>query len=84
MRYTWSEFGEAVDEVARGLIAAGLVTGDRLAIWSPNCAEWTLVQYACARLGVVLVNINPAYQTSELRVRAAPVGHADADLRGLA
>ena len=44
-----------------------MVKGDRLGIWSPNCAEWTLVQYASARLGVILVNVNPAYQTSELR-----------------
>ena len=49
LRYTWSELGDAVDEVARGLVAAGLVKGDRLGIWSPNCAEWTLVQYASAR-----------------------------------
>jgi fatty-acyl-CoA synthase len=66
LRYTWSELGDAVDQVARGLIAAGLVKGDRLGIWSPNCAEWTLVQYATARIGVILLNVNPAYQTSEL------------------
>jgi fatty-acyl-CoA synthase len=66
LRYTWREFGEAVDEVARGLLAAGLRAGDRLGIWSPNRAEWTLVQYATARLRVILVNINPAYRTSEL------------------
>ena len=67
LRYTWSELADAVDEVARGLIAAGLQKGDRLAIWSPNCAEWTLVQYATARIGVILLNVNPAYRTSELR-----------------
>jgi fatty-acyl-CoA synthase len=66
LRYTWTELNDAVDELARGLIAAGLVTGDRVGIWSPNCAEWTLVQYATAKLGVILVNINPAYRTSEL------------------
>ncbi|HEX3833307.1 MAG TPA: AMP-binding protein [Solirubrobacteraceae bacterium] len=65
-RYTWAELNEAVDELARGLIAAGLEKGDRLGIWSPNCAEWTLVQYATAKLGVILVNINPAYRSSEL------------------
>jgi len=65
-RYTYAELGVAVDEVARGLIAAGLRKGDRLGIWSPNCAEWTLVQYATAKLGVILVNVNPAYRTSEL------------------
>ena len=66
VRYTWRELGEAVDEVARGLLAAGLVAGDRLGMWSPNRAEWTLVQYASAKLGVILVNINPAYRTAEL------------------
>jgi fatty-acyl-CoA synthase len=66
VRYSWSAFGAAVDEVAQGLHAAGMSAGDRVGIWSPNCAEWTLVQYATARLGVILVNINPAYRTSEL------------------
>ena len=66
LRFTYAELGAAVDELARGLIAAGLHAGDRLGIWSPNAAEWTLVQYATAKLGVILVNINPAYQTSEL------------------
>ncbi|HEY3727816.1 MAG TPA: AMP-binding protein [Solirubrobacteraceae bacterium] len=66
LRYTYRELGAAVDELARGLIAAGLQRGDRVGIWSPNCAEWTLVQYATAKLGVILVNINPAYRTSEL------------------
>ena len=67
VRLTWRAFNAAVDEVARGLIAAGLGTGDRLGIWSPNRFEWTLVQYATAKLGVILVNINPAYRTSELQ-----------------
>ncbi len=66
VRYSWSELNAAVDELARALIAAGLVAGDRVGIWSPNCAEWALVQYATAKLGVILVNINPAYRTSEL------------------
>ncbi|HEX8976043.1 MAG TPA: AMP-binding protein [Solirubrobacteraceae bacterium] len=65
-RYTYAGLGHAVDELARGLIAAGLEAGDRVGIWSPNRTEWTLVQYATARLGVILVNINPAYRTSEL------------------
>ena len=65
-RFTYAELGAAVDDVARGLIAAGLNPGDRLGIWSPNRTEWTLVQYATAELGVILVNINPAYRTSEL------------------
>jgi fatty-acyl-CoA synthase len=65
-RYSYAEFNAAVDEVARGLLAAGLEAGDRIGIWSPNCAEWVLVQYATAKAGVILVNINPAYRTSEL------------------
>jgi fatty-acyl-CoA synthase len=65
-RYTYAGLGEAVDELARGLMATGLEPGDRVGIWSPNCAEWTLLQYATAKLGVILVNINPAYRTSEL------------------
>jgi fatty-acyl-CoA synthase len=65
-RLSYAELGAAVDELARALIAAGLNQGDRVGIWSPNCAEWTLVQYATAKLGVILVNINPAYRTSEL------------------
>ncbi|HET9103480.1 MAG TPA: AMP-binding protein [Solirubrobacteraceae bacterium] len=66
LRYTYAQFGAAVDELARGLIAAGLEQGDRLGVWSPNRAEWTLTQYATAKLGVILVNVNPAYRTSEL------------------
>jgi fatty-acyl-CoA synthase len=66
-RYTYAEFNAAVDEVARGLLALGrLEPRDRIGIWSPNCAEWVLVQYATAKVGVILVNINPAYRTSEL------------------
>jgi fatty-acyl-CoA synthase len=65
-RYTYADLNAAVDEVARGLIALGLEAGDRVGIWSPNCAEWVLVQYATAKAGVILVNINPAYRTSEL------------------
>src|SRR5215204_5731927 len=66
LRYTYAELGEAVDRLARALLAEGVRPGDRLGIWSPNCAEWVLVQYATAKAGIVLVNINPAYRTSEL------------------
>jgi fatty-acyl-CoA synthase len=66
LRYTYAQLGEAVDRTARALLAAGLEAGERVGIWSPNCAEWVLVQYATAKLGVILVNINPAYRTSEL------------------
>ena len=66
LRYTYADFNREVDRVARSLLAVGLQKGDRLGIWSPNCAEWAIVQYATAKVGVVLVNINPAYRTSEL------------------
>ncbi|HEY5428903.1 MAG TPA: AMP-binding protein [Solirubrobacteraceae bacterium] len=65
-RYSYAELGAAVDELARALMAAGVCTLDRIGIWSPNCAEWTLVQYATAKIGAILVNVNPAYRTSEL------------------
>jgi len=65
-RWTWAELDRDVDALARGLMAAGLEVGERLGIWAPNCAEWTLVQYATAKIGVVLVNVNPAYRTHEL------------------
>ncbi|PKH40945.1 fatty-acyl-CoA synthase [Nocardioides alpinus] len=64
-RWTWTELDHDVDALARGLLAAGLTTGDRLGVWAPNCAEWTIAQYATAKLGVVLVNVNPAYRTHE-------------------
>jgi fatty-acyl-CoA synthase len=66
VRYTYAEFGRAVDRLASGLLAAGLAKGDRVGVWGPNRAEWALVQYATAKLGVILVNINPAYRTTEL------------------
>ena len=66
IRYTYAELGQAVARLAGGMWKAGLRPGDRAGVWGPNCAEWTLVQYATAALGVILVNINPAYRTSEL------------------
>ncbi|MPY97925.1 MAG: AMP-binding protein [Actinophytocola sp.] len=65
-RWTYREFADDVDVVALGLAARGVGKGDRVGIWSPNCPEWTLVQYATAKLGAILVNINPAYRTHEL------------------
>ncbi|MCH8627954.1 AMP-binding protein [Arsenicicoccus piscis] len=65
-RWTYAELDRAVDELARGLLALGLERGDRLGIWSPNRPEWTLVQYATAKIGVILVNVNPAYRSHEL------------------
>src|SRR4051794_4066771 len=66
LRYTYTEFAAAVERAGRAFIAAGIAPGDRVGIWSPNCAEWALLQYATARAGIILVNLNPAYRTSEL------------------
>ena len=66
VRWTYREFAAAVDEVAAGLMALDVRVGDRVGIWSPNCAEWVLVQYATARIGAILVTINPAYRVAEL------------------
>ena len=65
-RWTYSELDDEINTVARGLMAAGLAAGDRIGIWAPNCAEWVLVQFAAAKIGAILVNINPAYRTHEL------------------
>lgn len=64
-RWTWNELDQAVNDLARGLLAAGLEPGDRLGVWAPNCAEWTLTQYATAKIGVILVNVNPTYRSHE-------------------
>ena len=65
-RWTWRDLNHAVDEIARGLIAYGIEQGDRVGMWAPNCAEWTIVQLATAKIGAILVNVNPAYRTHEL------------------
>jgi fatty-acyl-CoA synthase len=65
-RWTYAELDAATDDVARGLIAAGVAKGDRVGIWAPNCAEWVLLQYGSAKMGAILVNINPAYRSHEL------------------
>ena len=67
IRLTYRQLAERVDRLACGLLAMGLQAGDRLGMWSPNNAEWVYIQFAAAKAGVVLVNINPAYQTEELR-----------------
>ena len=74
IRWTWREFAAEVDELAAGLLALGLERGDRVGIWSPNRAEWLLTQFATARIGVILVNINPAYRLSELEYALNKVG----------
>ena len=73
-RLTYSDFDQAVDELAVGFLALGLNKGDRLGIWSPNRLEWVLTQFATARIGVILVNINPAYRASELEYSLNKVG----------
>ena len=65
-RLTYAELDRQVDTVARGLLALGVAKGDRVGIWAPNCVEWVLVQYATAKIGAILVNVNPAYRTHEL------------------
>jgi fatty-acyl-CoA synthase len=65
-RWTYEELGRDVDALATGLLASGIGRGDRVGIWAPNCPEWTLLQFASAAIGAILVNINPAYRTYEL------------------
>jgi fatty-acyl-CoA synthase len=65
-RWTYADLDADVNLLARGLLAFGIEKGDRVGIWAPNCAEWTVVQYATAKAGAILVNINPAYRTHEL------------------
>ncbi|MFV8173185.1 AMP-binding protein [Mycolicibacterium peregrinum] len=65
-RWTYVELDAEVDAVARGLMALGVAKGDRVGIWAPNCAEWVMLQLATAKIGAILVNINPAYRTHEL------------------
>ena len=66
IRWTYDEYAHEIDQVARGLLGLGFAKGDRVGIWSPNNAEWALLQYATSRLGIIMVNINPAYRTHEL------------------
>lgn len=66
LRYSWRSLAEAVEVHARALMALGIQSGDRLGIWAPNCAEWCITQFASAKVGAILVNINPAYRSSEL------------------
>jgi fatty-acyl-CoA synthase len=76
VRLSWSELRARVDEFAAGLLALGLRKGDRVGIWAPNCVEWTIVQFATARVGLIQVNINPAYKSSELKYTLNKVGVA--------
>jgi fatty-acyl-CoA synthase len=74
IRWTWRELAHEVDVFASGLTALGIVKGDRVGIWSPNRVEWLLTQFATARIGAVLVNINPAYRLVELEYALNKVG----------
>ena len=66
-RATYSEFWQQITQVAKGLVAYGVTKGDRVGIWSPNRFEWVLIQFATARIGAIMVNVNPAYKAQELK-----------------
>lgn len=74
IRWTWQELADEADSVACGLLSLGVTCGDRVAIWSPNRAEWVVLQLATARIGAILVNINPAYRVTELEYALNKVG----------
>ncbi|HEY4344857.1 MAG TPA: AMP-binding protein [Parvibaculum sp.] len=74
IRWTYAELKAKAEALAAGLIALGLCKGDRVGIWAPNCAEWTLTQFATAKAGIILVNINPAYRLSEIEYTLNKVG----------
>lgn len=91
-RWTYGEFGSSVDELARALLGRGVAKGDRVGIWAVNCPEWMLAQYATARIGAIMVNINPAYRAHEVEfvlnqsgisVLLASLGHRTSDYRAL-
>ena len=76
IRWTWEELEDQVNRVATGLLRLGVRKGHRVGIWAPNCAEWTVIQFATARIGAILVTINPAYRTSEVEYALNKVGCA--------
>ncbi len=91
-RWTYAEFDADVTALALGLLAGGVEAGDRVGVWSPNCPEWTLLQYATAKVGAVLVNVNPAYRSHELafvleqsgmRLLVSAVQHKTSDYRAM-
>src|SRR3954447_7980916 len=65
-RWSYAQLKKDVDALALGLIAVGVLKGDRVGIWAPNMAEWTILQYATAKVGAILVTVNPSYRTHEL------------------
>nr|WP_300312483.1 AMP-binding protein [Halomonas sp.] len=82
LRYTWRELQSTVNQAARGLLAMGVKKGDRVGIWSPNCAEWTITQFATAKIGAILVNINPSYRSHELEYALNQSGTSTLILQG--
>ena len=91
-RWTYLELDADVTALALGLLALGVESGDRIGIWSPNCPEWTLLQYATAKVGAILVNVNPAYRSHELayvlrqsgmRMLVSAVVHKTSDYRAM-
>ncbi|WP_214324583.1 AMP-binding protein [Nonomuraea sediminis] len=91
-RWTYAQLNADVDRLALGLMGLGVAKGDRVGIWAPNCAEWVLVQYATAKLGAVLVNVNPAYRSHELeyvvkqsgmRLLISATSHKGSDYRAM-
>jgi acyl-CoA synthetase (AMP-forming)/AMP-acid ligase II len=91
-RWTYAELDADVTALACGLLAAGVKAGERIGIWAPNCPEWTLLQYATAKIGAVLVNVNPAYRSHELsyvlgqsgmRMIVSAVAHKTTDYRAM-
>ncbi|KOG32920.1 AMP-binding protein [Streptomyces resistomycificus] len=91
-RWTYARFGADVEQLAAALLGAGVAKGDRVGIWAVNCPEWVLVQYATARIGAIMVNINPAYRTHEVEyvlgqagvsLLFASLGHKSSDYRAM-
>ena len=91
-RWTYNELDVEVDELALGLLELGIDKGDRVGIWAPNCAEWVLLQYATAKVGAILVNVNPAYRSHELayvvkqsgmRLLVSALQHKTSDYRAM-
>ena len=74
LRFTFAEFDREVERVAHGMLACGLEPGERIGIWAPNCAEWILTLFGAARAGLILVNVNPAYRSTELKFALRLVG----------
>ncbi|MGC3872952.1 AMP-binding protein [Halomonas sp. GXIMD04776] len=82
LRYTWQELHIEVERAARALLAIGVTKGERVGIWAPNCAEWAITQFATAKIGAVLVNINPSYRTHELEYALTQSGTSTLILQG--